>query len=174
MSIFKQYNYSLREHIANVQKGFDWINKNAPEILNNIPESDRKMLEQNIMQHDQSKYSMFEFDQYANYFNGPKNNDGSTPEDIRVAFDYAWNHHQKTNPHHWQYWALLRDDGTTFLDIPDIYLIEMICDWMSFAIKKNDMNEMFQWYESEKKKINMNVKSRERLERYMSIVKEKI
>ena len=27
------------------------------------------------------------------------------PSDVDYNFDVAWNHHQKNNPHHWQYWG---------------------------------------------------------------------
>ena len=42
-------------------------------------------------------------------------------------FNVAWNHHQKNNPHHWQYWILTNSDGSTkVLDMPYENIIEMM------------------------------------------------
>ncbi len=51
--------------------------------------------------HDWTKFLPSEWSPYVEYFYG----DGG-----KGAFDVAWNHHQKRNPHHWQYW-LLREDN---------------------------------------------------------------
>ncbi len=32
------------------------------------------------------------------------------PPEVATAFDIAWNHHQKRNDHHWQYWLLTPDN----------------------------------------------------------------
>ena len=70
--------------------------------------------------HDLSKFRPSEFIPYARYF---YEKDGSKktvrdktgyykPTDTRnVAFEYAWNHHQKRNKHHWQYWLLQYERG---------------------------------------------------------------
>lgn len=77
---------------------------------------------QGIM-HDMSKFLPREYIPYAKYFYG---NDTD-----RKSFSIAWLKHQKINPHHWQYWILINDSGTTdYLDIPDKYIKEMICDWV--------------------------------------------
>lgn len=74
--------------------------------------------------HDWSKWLPSEFIPYMLYFYGPKFPTGSkvydnkldklvdkleSPADIKEAFDYAWNYHQKRQPHHWQYWLLSPD-----------------------------------------------------------------
>lgn len=75
--------------------------------------------------HDLSKLLPDEFIPYARYFYGPKvatnskvfdyeRNEFVTkmepPAEVKEAFDKAWNHHQKRNPHHWQYWLLSPDN----------------------------------------------------------------
>ena len=65
--------------------------------------------------------------------------------------------HYSRNPHHWQYW--LDDTGEPDytrhseeqIDEPImIAYIEMLCDWASFSIKKNNPNELREWYISNK------------------------
>ncbi len=55
------------------------------------------------------------------------------PVEAKTAFDRAWNHHQKHNKHHWQYWVLMYDhpelEPEILLDMPDRYRVEMLADW---------------------------------------------
>lgn len=74
--------------------------------------------------HDLSKFRPSEWFPYVNYFNRtfPSANsdevrlayrlgfDPKTKEDVQMAFDDAWNYHQKRNNHHWQYWLLTPDN----------------------------------------------------------------
>lgn len=56
-----------------------------------------------LLIHDLSKCSPAEWGPYVAYFYG-RDTTASKP-----VFDRAWNHHQKANPHHWQYWLLTND-----------------------------------------------------------------
>lgn len=58
--------------------------------------------------HDWSKYLPSEFIPYARYFNGGYAR-GEQPEDVKLAFDFAWLHHQRWNKHHWQSYLLHND-----------------------------------------------------------------
>jgi hypothetical protein len=45
-------------------------------------------------------------------------------------FAYAWNLHQKRARHHWQFWLITWDRGsTTPLEMPERYVREMVADW---------------------------------------------
>lgn len=98
----------------------------------------RGLIWQGIM-HDMSKFLPSEFIPYAKFFyasDGSKiNRRDSTgyykPDDTGdKQFDFAWLLHQKRNRHHWQWWILPKDDGTTkCFRIPKRYVLEMICDW---------------------------------------------
>lgn len=91
--------------------------------------------------HDWSKLTPSEWKAYANYFYGVKD---------QQAFDYAWNHHQKINKHHWQYWLLLQDSGQFYaLPMPEKYIREMVADWYGAgnALNKPDI---IGWYETTK------------------------
>lgn len=60
--------------------------------------------------HDWSKYLPSEFVPYAKYFNGGYAR-GEQPEDVKLAFDFAWLHHQRWNKHHWQSYVLHNDNA---------------------------------------------------------------
>ena len=81
------------------------------------------------------------------------------------------------NPHHWQYWILNNDDpdeGEILIDMPDNYIIEMICDWMSFSIAKGDLNELFNWYKPRSKYIKISDYTRIRVDDILQRIKEEI
>ena len=104
---------------------------------------------------------------YANYFYGNKT------EQVEIDFDYAWNHHQKSNPHHWQYWVLIKDeDGVKCLDMPYDYVVEMILDWWTFSWKTNNLKEIFKWYEEHKEKIIFSENTKKTVEEILNKMKE--
>ena len=75
-------------------------------------------------------------------------------------FNKAWLHHIHSNPHHWQHWVLLQDEGSAiYIDMPMNYIIEMICDWWSFSWNEGNLFEIFSWYEDNKKNIKLNDKT---------------
>lgn len=155
-----EYRKYLFEHIHNVKKAYDWIKENISDYAMDISD---------IYLHDNSKFVPEEFDAYANYFYGDKT------EDVIEAFDYAWNKHQKSNPHHWQYWILINDDDCDrYLDMPIEYIIEMICDWWSFSWVKGNLYEIFNWYDSHKEKIQISNKTRRIVEDILNQIKDKL
>lgn len=82
----------------------------------------------NLDKHDKSKYSRAEFKGYADYFFGEEGKI-RTPEIIK-NFDLAWHHHYMNNPHHPEHWFIVTKEGNTRpLEMPDIYIIEMLADW---------------------------------------------
>lgn len=49
---------------------------------------------------------------------------------VQYEFDVAWLKHINRQPHHWQFWVLLEDDGgTKCLKMPEKYRLEMLADW---------------------------------------------
>jgi len=174
----------LNKHIANVKKGYKWLLENIPEVIDNdiIKEEEYHYgkLENIINIHDESKYSpgggessyyylSQEFEPYAEYFYGTKT------EEVEKAFDLAWLHHQHVNPHHWQYWILREDeDGKKVLDMPNIFIIEMICDHWSFSWSKDNLYEIFKWYDDNKKKIIFSDKTKQTYESILNKIKEKL
>lgn len=99
--------------------------------------------------HDWTKFLPSEWGPYVQYFYGDKN---------EIAFEAAWNYHQKRNPHHWQYWVLLEDNQQTglfkILPMPDRYRKEMISDWHGVSMAKGKTRQSTgQWYLENEKSI---------------------
>ena len=179
-----QYEAYLTEHIANVQKAYEWMKQNIPEYLsedNYIEEGAYYgELDEIITRHDASKRNQLpdvdnyyelccEYDPYAEYFYGEK-----TPE-VTEAFQRAWLSHIHHNPHHWQHWMLQNDeDGLKLLDMPYVFLIEMVADWWSFSWKTDNLTEIFNWYEKRKDGILISDKTRERLHMILDAIKLKL
>lgn len=129
--------------------------------------------------HDINKFRPSNFLAYANYFylkNGKGKfirdktgyYDASNTND--KSFDYAWHYHQRTNKHHWQYYCLPKDDGTfKCLDMPEVYIIEMLCDWRGAgrAQKTNPdgtWQEVLRYYKSNKTKMYFTSSTRQQFE----------
>lgn len=148
----EEYNQYIKEHKDNVFKAYRWLVEHR--IVKDTPELDRQ-----ILSHDDSKYSVEEYYAYDLYFYGSSKN--------RAAFNYAWNHHIHSNPHHWQYWII---PGETVLPMPTNYIIEMICDWWSFSFRKGDLTEIFDWYR-EHSEIILHPATRAAVESFLSQIR---
>ena len=162
-----EYDRYLTEHIRNVRMAFFWIHSNLPEIIENYSE-----VRAYIIDHDRSKYEAEEYDAYDKYFYG-----GSRSYAVVRNFNLAWLHHIHTNPHHWQHWILINDDsdiGIQALDIPNSFIIEMICDWWSFSWTKGNLFEIFEWYDSHKNYMMLSEKTRRFVESYLEKIKSKL
>jgi len=130
----QEYTNYITQHVANVQKAADWLYAHNI-ILNKI----------SLGLHDISKYGAEEYKAYDDYFYGKRT------KEAEKAFNYAWLHHIHANPHHWQYWVLKHDDEPEeALEMPEEYVYEMVCDWLSFSFKTGNLYEIFDWYEKHK------------------------
>ena len=157
------YSY-LHDHIHNVRR--TWEEILSPIVLKIYPDWWSRT-EQEIEDHDSSKYSEEEFDAYCNYFyptvDCPKDED---------AFDLAWLHHQKLNPHHWQYWVLIRDGGKTVaLDMPISSVVSMLADWHSFSVKDPN-STAYNWYTKNKGNMRLSINTRTIVEKLLEYLKE--
>ena len=168
-----EYNQYLDNHIANVWKAFLYMKANLDGVIRDIPGVDWDW--QIRLGHDKSKLLKEEYDAYDAYFYG---NDKSS--EIETAFEQAFLHHIHSNPHHWQYWVLIKDDpenGNTEIvgmPIPYNYIIEMICDWWSFSWSNGNLNSIFVWYDSHKDTILMEEETRKTLESILKQLKESL
>lgn len=124
----EEYKNYIIEHKANVTKFADWLVENLPELFTEA--TDVKTFYELIKEHDESKWSEEEFEPYAQRWHGDK---VKTPE-----YEEAWKHHWMNNEHHPEFWL-----GE---DMPYIYILEMICDWGSFGIKKGNLRELSDFY----------------------------
>ena len=124
----EEYKNYIIEHKANVTKFADWLVENLPELFTEA--TDTETFYELIKEHDDSKWSEEEFEPYAQKW---FNNSGKTPE-----YEAAWEHHWMNNEHHPEFWL-----GE---DMPYIYILEMICDWGSFGMKKGNLRELSDFY----------------------------
>jgi hypothetical protein len=80
-------------------------------------------------------------------------------------FQVAWNHHQKRNPHHWQYWLITMDSGETFpLPMPDRYRREMLADWIGAGRAITGQYETAAWYHKNREKMRLHSETRHWIE----------
>lgn len=133
----------IKEHTENVKKAFTILVKLG--IIEPDTEVYKRALTA-VLVHDESKNSVEEFTPYALRFFTPNGK-----ERYKEEFDYAWLHHIHRNPHHWNYWVLVDGVGKiTALEMPEHYVYEMICDWLSFGIKKGDLTEIKSFNDSKR------------------------
>ena len=176
------YDEYLAEHISNVSKGLQWMLDNL-----GFSQEEKSAIEDAMThQHDASKYDAEEYEAYDKYFYG-----GNRSYKVVQDFNYAWLHHIHKNPHHWQYWVLLKDDpeeeerdlkcqpGTgeynavigkfpiKTLLIPLPYIFEMIADWWTFSWKEGNLFEIFNWYAEHRAKQYIHPESRKILEQIL-------
>ena len=123
--------------------------------------------------HDWSKFSAAEWAPYVHAFYNPDGSkrttrtDSGTLDGNKVAADFsaAWNHHQKTNPHHWQYWVLINDeDGMTALEMPVVFVLEMLADWDGAGRAITGKSDPASWYQKNGSKMIFHKNTRELVE----------
>lgn len=159
----QEYDMYIRGHVNNLGLGLKWFEENHPKALVGI----ENQIKQQLLDHDESKWSEEEYGPYDEYFYGSKDNIDE--------FNYAWLHHIHNNPHHWQYWVLINDDpneNEVIIDMPDEYIIEMICDWLSFSLAKDNLYELFDWYNQHKNYMKLSDKTRDKVEYILNKIKE--
>ncbi len=167
-----EYDEYIKNHKANVVRAYTWFQNNLPEIFGDA--SVENDVDRNVVYlHDETKYDEEEYQAYDDYFYG-----GNRSSEVVDKFNYAWLHHIHNNPHHWQYWVLINDEpneGIKVLDMPDCYIIEMICDWWSFSWRKyeatkdqEDLKEIFKWYDEHKKYIKLSNYTRTKVDNILA------
>jgi len=88
--------------------------------------------------HDLSKFLPSEFLPYARYFfdtNKAKKYDKGTENN--KDFQLGWNHHQKRNKHHWNYWVSVtrKDNAQIPIPMPKKHVRQMIADLRGMSRK---------------------------------------
>jgi len=134
--------------------------------------------------HDLSKLLPSEFIPYARYFYGDKKGikrgrDKTgyyKPYDTGDKdFDFAWLLHQKRNNHHWQWWILPLDDGgLKMIQMSDVAMKEMICDWQGAGMAISRRKDPLPWYEVNKDNIQLHPTTRKVLENKLNLISKKI
>jgi hypothetical protein len=118
--------------------------------------------------HDWTKFLPCEWFPYVQRFFGASSPQLNQARDD--AFDRAWNHHQKANRHHWQYWVLVpeRDAARVrALAIPPRYVREMIADWIG-AGRAQGKPDVAAWYAANAAKMVLHDETRALVEHLMA------
>lgn len=126
--VMKYFEEKVIPHkIAVYEAGLQMVKYNANLYTKNMFKSDtfRQTFLNNLWEHDMSKFSANEAFGYALYdFKNPS-------PDSKAGFEKAWHNHKMNNPHHPEYWLNPNRSGILEpLPMPDIYILEMIADWM--------------------------------------------
>lgn len=102
--------------------------------------------------HDLSKFSLTEFKESIKYYTGTSSPIDACKKD--KGYSEAWLHHKGRNKHHYEYWQDNFDSGTTHLEIPFKYCLEMICDFLAAGRTYDKNNFLYQneytWWENVK------------------------
>lgn len=143
-----------------------------------------------LILHDLSKFGPYEFTQYARFFHGIKptaeqlEEEGLSrsdyikryrSEDVVAGFRSAWNHHQKNNKHHWQYWVMFGDDGNPYgqcIPMPDRFIREMVADWCGAGMAISGKDDTQDWYKKNRHNIKLNPITRKRVHELLGIMAE--
>ena len=159
-----EYFEYLNNHVSGVQD--TWRLILSPVVAELYPDSYGDA-ERSIAQHDASKYDEEEFDAYCNYFYPTDD----CPKD-EVEFDYAWLHHQKVNPHHWQYWVLIRDEGEIVpMDMPVSEIVNALCDWHSFS-RRDPSSTAYTWYMKNRSKMILSDNTKKIIDELIEYLKD--
>lgn len=141
-----------------------------------------------LITHDWSKFLPREWFAYVAYFYGDKPTADDerrammlglnikTRAELKADFDNAWNHHQKCQPHHWQYWLLLTDsDDPRFrpLPMPERYIREMVADWMGAGRAITGRWEVESWFLANKDRYILDDSTRYRVTQLIQLAKQK-
>lgn len=158
------YDEYLYKHISDVKYAYAWLRENIPEV------KDLDLPIDIFDDHDASKYSDEEYGPYDRYFYPIE---GVVNQKDIDEFNLAWLHHVHNNPHHWQHWAIPNEDDSdyTVLEMPSRYVVEMICDWFSFSLARNDTDEIFRYYEAHREKILLHPNTRRLVENILRSMK---
>ncbi len=126
-----------------------------------------------LLIHDWSKFTIGEWWPYVHFFYVRPPTPSATGYMHKpgqdMPFDVAWNHHQKVNKHHWQFWVLIQDNDEPkmrALPMPDKYVREMVADWMGAGMAQGKP-DTGAWYKQNRGKIIMHVQTRRRVEMYL-------
>lgn len=127
----KQADYlkSINEHKDAVIKAYSEMcaNKYLTSYTNHDIVEALDALRNRIAYHDDSKYGDEEFEAYRKNFYPI---DAQEKDLNKEDFDRAWEHHYTVNSHHPEHFVIAGNPT----DMPLIDILEMICDWNSFAI----------------------------------------
>lgn len=176
----REYMEYIDNHIKNVQQAFRNLFFNPVRCLADAKIEgitrenwDRfiERLEEEINNHDLTKYSDMEFYDYRQKYYPTENekyeyeNNEMYRKLVDERYEAAWQHHYYNNYHHPKFWKAIEihnmDEFGVPIDYVPIYnqrevpldmtviaILHMICDWEAMSIKFN--SSTIDWYKSSK------------------------
>ena len=126
----KKYKDYIDNHKNNVIETWEELKKNKiiyDYILSQSTSKDIiEIIDKNIPNHDNSKYSEEEWEPYRKRFY-PVNEEEKRAS--KKEFSKAWEHHKKNNSHHHEHWEEINQNDK--MPLSDV--VEMCCDWISMS-----------------------------------------
>lgn len=170
----REYDQYLVNHKASVGTAYQWFKTNMPEFVQQSLVGGMTLGElehQILIAHDSSKTMFDEYPAYDRHFYSDSPKDKTQEE-----FNLAWLRHIHRNPHHWQYWILANEDlgDAPALEMPQNYVLEMLCDWWSFSWRNYEPDRIFEWWDRHKDKMILHQKTRDLIHETIWTMKEKL
>ena len=142
----KEYDQYLMNHKESVGRAYQWFKANMPEFVQQSMVGGMVLEElehQILVEHDASKTMFDEYQAYDRHFFADLPMDETLDE-----FNLAWLKHIHRNPHHWQHWVLPSGDlpDIQALEMPQNYVLEMLCDWWSSSWRNYEPDRIFEWW----------------------------
>ena len=170
----KEYDQYLASHKESVKTAYQWFKRNMPEFVQQSIVGGMTLEElehQILVAHDSSEMMFDEYPAYDRYFYSdlPKN---KTQEE----FNLAWLRHIHRNPHHWEHWVLPSEDLHIIqaLEMPQNYVLEMLCDWWSFSWRNYEPDRIFEWWDRHKDIMILHPKTRDLIHDVMWTMTQKL
>lgn len=148
------------------RKACNWIKRSVPELLKGISEDEFTFMRD--FHHDVDTIPCI-YEPYDKYlFGKPKAID-------KINYKKAKLQRIHMNPYNWQHWVLMDEEGgTTCLEMPHIYLLELICEWWSYSWEEDNLWSIFDYYAMNVNKIKLNKKTRAELEEMLYTLEFKL
>lgn len=139
----REYLDYLEEHILNIRKAWIELQLKCKEMRFIYDDYTYNWICSEVLEHDISKLTEFEFVQYRKAF---------YPTSSEPKFDMAqaWEHHKSKNPHHWESWIKIQTPNPYEWEV---HCVHMIVDWMAMGYKFGDSAK--EYYETNKEKIKL-------------------
>lgn len=132
----REYLDYLEDHLNNVKRAFNEVSKACEGMAWVVDDYTWNTLRGEIINHDLSKFSNAEFNQYRKSFYPADPNEKESS-----GMDAAWENHKKNNHHH-------HETAKNYHDI-----VHMVIDWTAMGYKFGDTAQ--EYYESNKNQIKL-------------------
>lgn len=155
----REYKKYIEQHKENVENAF--VEMVMCPDMQFIPwEFYHVDLYEQILKHDDSKYSDEEFDAYRKNFYPIDEEEKELNKD---DFEEAWKHHYENNRHHWE--ARQNDEcpDNKLTREQQLDCLENVLDWMAMSYQFKD--RPYQFYEKNKDKIKLPKAQRDFIEK---------